>query len=86
MRYRGNDGWWKVFGVLGFLFGILMTVFAFCQYQKNQKYRDALIALSDQLSEEETAKTRRTAWRSSQSPANRTTVEERLETQRIDEE
>lgn len=90
MRYRDyhsrDDGWLKVFGALAFLFGMVMTVVAFSQHQKNKKYRDALIALSDQLPEEETAASRRAAWRSSQSPANRATVEERLESQRVDEE
>lgn len=81
-----NDGWWKVFGALGVLFGVVMTVVSFCLRQKNKKYRDALISLSDQLPVEETADARRAAWRSSHAPAKRVTVEERLENQRVDEE
>lgn len=83
---KKNDGWWKAFGALGILFGIAMTVVSFCLRQKNKKYRDALISLSDQLPEEETADARRAAWRSSHAPAKRVTVEERLENQRVEEE
>ena len=89
-RYRGcdfkNDGWWKIFGAMGILFGIVMTLVSFCLREKNKEYRDALIAISDQLPRKETAEFRRAAWRGSQAPANRVTVEERLESQRVEEE
>lgn len=81
-----NDNWWKVFGILGVLFGMMMTVVALCLREKNKKYRDTLITISEQLPEENDAKARRAAWRSSHAPANRVTVEERLENQRVDEE
>lgn len=90
MRLRfnqsGNDNWWKIFGILGVLFGIMMTVVSLCLREKNKRYRDALISMSEQLPEEEDRKTRRATWRSHHAPKNRITVEERLENQRVDEE
>ena len=83
---QSASGWWKVFGILGIAFGLVMTVISACLQEKNRKYRDALIAISDQLPEEEDAKMRRAAWRSSQAPANRVTTEERLENNRGQEE
>ena len=86
-RYEsGNDGWWKAFGITGVLFGMLMTVVSLCLREKNKKYRDALITMSEQLPEEDDAKARRAAWRSFHAPANRITVEKRLENQRVEEE
>ncbi len=83
---RNHDGWWKVFGILGMLLGLVMTAAMFLLREKNKKYRDALIAMSDQFPETEDAATRRAAWQSSHAPANRVTVEERLENQRVEEE
>jgi len=82
---RNYDGWWKLFGALGFLFGIAMTVLSWVLYQKNRRYRDALIAVSDQLPDDG-PEARRAEWQSNYAPANQKTTEERLETQRIKEE
>ncbi|MBR5152720.1 MAG: hypothetical protein IKW60_04240 [Clostridia bacterium] len=82
---RNHDGWWKVFGVLGFLIGIGMAIFSYLLYRKNQQYRDALISVSDQFPDEG-QQARRAAWQSHHAPANQKTTEERLETQRIKEE
>ncbi len=71
---------------MGALFGMAMTVVSLCLREKNKRYRDALIAVSEQLPQESDAKMRRAAWQSHHAPAKRVTVEERLENQRIDEE
>ncbi len=82
---RNHDGWWKLFGALGFLVGIGMAVLSYFLYQKNRRYRDALIAVSDQLPNDG-PEVRRAEWQSHYAPANQKTTEERLETQRIKEE
>ena len=80
---------WKVFGVLGLLFGAVMALVSLCLKQKNDEYRDALIDLSERFPGEEDAEpdttARREDWQSAHAPSNRKTVEERLADQRIQE-
>ncbi len=80
---RGIGG---LFGTAGVLFGLGMGGGALSLKQKNDRYRDALIDLSDQFPKEVSATQRRQEWESANAPANRKTVEERLADQRTQEE
>lgn len=76
----------KTAATIGFLFGVGATAVAYITKKKNDEYREALIEMSDIIPGTPDEQTRRDNWRSSHSPENRKSVEERLEDQRIKEE
>ncbi len=82
---RNNDGWWKAFGVLGVMIGIGMTMVSFLLYQKNRKYRDALILASEHIPDD-SREARRAEWQSHYAPVNQRTTEEKLDDRRMVEE
>ncbi len=77
---KGEATTWKVLGVLGLLAAGVFAFLSFCLKRKSDRYRDALIDLSDQIPDDED---RRNQWQSAHAPANRKTVEERLTEQRV---
>ncbi len=76
---------WKILGIFGTLFGILMGLCALFTAQKNQEYKDALIDLSDSFPEPD-SEARKQDWQASNAPENRKTTEERLKDNRITED
>lgn len=84
--YNKNNIGLKAAATLGFLFGAGATAVAYIIKKKNDEYREALIDMSDIMPGAPDEQTRRDNWRSSHSPENRKSVEERLEDQRIKEE
>ncbi len=84
---KDGSGFWKMLSFFWFLLAGGFAVLSFFLKQKNEEYRDALIEMSDILPPEgeEAADLRRKNWQSAHAPANRKTVEERLEEQRIQE-
>ena len=84
---RGDSRFWKMLSLFWFLLAGCFAALSFILKQKNDEYRDALIEMSDILPPEgeEAAELRRKDWQSAHAPANRKTVEERLEEQRVQE-
>ncbi len=82
----GSAFFWKLLGILGFLASGFFALLSFSLKQKNDRYRDMLISMSDQLPDEaEVEAESRRRWQSAHAPANRKTVEERLAEQRVQE-
>lgn len=83
---RGNVTFWKVLSILGFLAAGLFAFVSFCLKKKNDQYRDMMIAMSDDIpDEEEIEQETSRQWHRAHAPAKRKTVEERLADQRIQE-
>ncbi len=77
---------WKVLSILGFLAAGLFAFVSFCLKKKNDQYRDMMIAMSDEIPDEEEIEIETSRqWHRAHAPANRKTVEERLADQRIQE-
>lgn len=84
--FKKNNTGLKAAAALGFIFGVGATAVAYITKKKNDEYREALIDMSDMMPGTPDEQARRDNWRSSHSPENRKSVEERLEDQRIKEE
>lgn len=78
---------WKIISAVALTFGIVMSVLAFLLKKKNNEYRNVIIDMSDDFSDDELeACRRREEWRKNQSRQNRQPVEKQLEERRVDEE
>ena len=65
----------------------LLSVLVFLLKKKNNEYRNVIIDMSDDFSDDELeACRRREEWRKNQSRQNRQPVEKQLEERRVDEE
>ncbi len=84
---KEDNRFWKMLSLFWFLLAGSFALLSFCLKRKNDKYRDALIDMSEHLPMDdiEAAEYRKKNWQSAHAPANRKTVEERLEDQRIQE-
>lgn len=81
-----NATLWKVLSVLGFLAAAFFAFVSLCMKKKNDQYRDMMIAMSDEIPDEEEIEIETSRqWHRAYAPANRKTVEERLADQRIQE-
>lgn len=86
-----KKGIWKLAAVIFFFAFIGMTVAAVAMKIKGDKYKDALIEISEQFpnspeQEEELAEIRRREWSRANAPANRVSDEERIADNRVTEE
>ncbi len=86
-----KKGVWKIAAVIFFLAFLGASAAAVAMKIKGDKYRDALIEISEQFpntpeQEEELAEIRRREWSRSNAPSNRMTDEERLAENRVTEE
>ncbi len=83
---RGNATFWKLLSVLGILAAAFFAFVSLCLKKKNDQYRDMMIAMSDEIPDEEEIEIETSRqWHRAHAPANRKTVEERLADQRIQE-
>ncbi len=86
-----RGGIWKFIAGVIFILLIIMSVAAVAYKLRCDKYRDALIDVSERFpntpeQEEELARIRREEWSKSHAPANQKTDEERMEENRVVEE
>ncbi len=86
-----RGGIWKLISAILFIALAATAVSAFILKIKNKEYRDLLIEDSERFEatpeqEEEMAEIRRREWGRAHSMANKKTIEERLEDNRITEE
>ena len=83
---HGKVTFWKMLSALGFLMAGLFAFISFCLKKKNDQYRDMMIAMSDEIPDEEEMEIESSRqWHRAHAPANRKTVEERLAEQRVQE-
>lgn len=86
-----KKGVWKLAAAVFFLAFVGMSAAAVMLKIKNNKYRDKLIEVSEQIpntpeQEEELAEIRRREWSRANAPSNRMTDEERIAENRVTEE
>ena len=86
-----KKGVWKLAAVVFFIAFVGMSVAAIMLKIKNDKYRDKLIEVSEQIpntpeQEEELADIRRREWSRANAPSNRMSDEERIAENRVTEE
>lgn len=78
---------WQIISAVALTFGIFMSVLVFLLKKKNNEYRNVIIDMSDDFSDDELeACRRREEWRKNHSRQNRQPVEKQLEERRVDEE
>lgn len=86
-----KKGLWKLLALIFFMAFIGTSVAAILLKRRNDKYKDALVEISEQIpvtfeQEEELAEIRKREWSRANSPANRKTDEERIAENRVTEE
>ncbi len=85
-EHRENATFWKLLSILGFLAAGVFAFVSFCLKKKNDQYRDMMIAMSDEIPDEEEIEIETSRqWHRAHAPANRKTVEERFAEQRVQE-